>query len=94
MLKIERVGDHDHTAVGIDDAGVRFDALTLTCIRVPLEADGDARIHAAAAALFVKARAQRFNIASSYRHARPIEAMLELGEVTVNGTHAGVGTKE
>ncbi len=94
MLKIKRVGDYDHAAIGIYDTGVRFNVMALTCVRIPLKADRNTRIHAAAAALFVKARAQRFNIASFYRHARPMEAMLELGEVTVNGTHAGVGTKE
>jgi len=94
MLKIERVSDYDHAAVRIDDTGVGFDTMTLAGVGVPLEADGNARIHAAAAALFVKARAQRFNITGFYRHTRPMEAMLELGEVTVNGTRARVGTKE
>ena len=94
MLKIERVGDYDHAAIGIDDTSVGFDAMALAGVRVPLEADRNARIHAPTAALFVKARAKRFNIAGFYRHTCPMKAMLELREATVNGTHARVGTKE
>lgn len=93
MFKIERMGDHNHAAIGINDTRVRFDALTLTSVRIPLEGNGNARIHTAAATLFVKARAERFVVANFYRHAGPIEAMLELGKVRVNGTRTRVATK-
>lgn len=86
MLKIQRIGDHDHAAIRIDDTSVGLDAITFAAAPIPLQADGNARIHTAAAAVLVKARAQRFNVAGFYRHTRPMEAMLKLGEVTVNGT--------
>ncbi len=51
MLEIQRLLQDDHAAVRIDDARVGLDADALAGAVIPLEAHGNARIHAATATL-------------------------------------------
>jgi len=51
VLEIQRLLENDHAAVRIDDARVGLDADALAGAIIPLEAHGNARIHAATATL-------------------------------------------
>lgn len=68
LLEVERIGHDHHTAVGIDNAGVRFHRMSVARSAIPLQAYVDAGIHAAAPSLFAVLYPYLLQFAQVNRH--------------------------
>ena len=94
VFQFERVTEHNHAAIGIDGAGNCLNRTALTRSGIPFQADGNAGIQAASAALVVVLGAYTLQFAQLKGHLSLLKVMLELERIWVNGTFSRGRLKE